>query len=586
MDLSAVKEAPAKVLAWPTPGAGMAHQFPEMKLNTVADRQSVGIVTSGGGSRAYSSTLGVYRALSNLKVPGTSKTMMESIGYISAVSGGSWASTVYTYSQLDVTDEELLGKMVKPEELTMSVLRQGGKSYMGSRPASAAADMSNLVGAAGKNKMDENFWIEAVRKVFFTPQGITKQPFTWNQQTLEELKNRNPSMKDTKFLLAKDDKRPYLIINSIMMGPASEDPVGKARCGGNAWTCSPSTKVKNDFTFINFEVGGYASGTAIVGPPVNAQSLPDAAWHDMPIAGYLESLGLGGLLTSPAGDISANGDEREVIFSGGRNTSAGSLPWAAGTAGSAYGIATSTIFGSEVATPQLWYQSPASSVEANTYNRMAFVDAGTVENIGIMPLLARRVKKLLVMSNTAGEPGTDGFEDAACDLVVLFKDATAAKGCEYYGRNQVFRTEDWKTVYDGILETKKAGNGCVTMKKLTTVENKWYGVPGGHEVEVLFFVLGRATNFEKQLPGYEAGKESWGTGKWNDAKAWLTGKSDRKTHQQMVDKNNGNGVFPNYDTFNSGGIGLKQEEVNLVAALNQWIVEKNKPMFDRLFIDE
>ena len=55
--------------------------FPEVEL--VASRPNIGIAASGGGSRAYSSALGVFRALNQLKVKGSEKTMMENVRYIS-----------------------------------------------------------------------------------------------------------------------------------------------------------------------------------------------------------------------------------------------------------------------------------------------------------------------------------------------------------------------------------------------------------------------------------------------------------------------------------------------------------------------
>ena len=46
------------------------------------------LCTSGGGSRALSHTVGVYRALQELG-------MLQELDGISSVSGGTWASSIY-----------------------------------------------------------------------------------------------------------------------------------------------------------------------------------------------------------------------------------------------------------------------------------------------------------------------------------------------------------------------------------------------------------------------------------------------------------------------------------------------------------
>merc|ERR1719424_1931013 len=136
------------------------------------------------------------------------------------------------------------------------------------------------------------------------------------------------------------------------------------------------------------------------------------------------------------------------------------------------------------------------------------MDAGNVENMGVMALLARRVEKLLVIVSTPDEivQGTPTSGSSPCDFTALFgqlyTDVNAANydSCSLYRRNQVFPTTELDMVYTALLDEQKKGNLPITMQHLTTVENKEYGVPGGHQVQVLFMFLGRAENFKKLVP--------------------------------------------------------------------------------------
>ena len=61
--------------------------------------------------------MGYLRALTDLG-------LMNYVRYVGGISGGSWASGMYTYAQLGApgvaaTDEELLGKIVMPEDISL-----------------------------------------------------------------------------------------------------------------------------------------------------------------------------------------------------------------------------------------------------------------------------------------------------------------------------------------------------------------------------------------------------------------------------------------------------------------------------------
>ena len=95
--------------------------FPE---HSYADRRwkekkipSTAIAFSGGGARAFTNAIGILAGLHKLG-------LIRNIRYIGGVSGGAWASTVFTYGQSSYNDSVLLGPVVHPSELRMSNLKE------------------------------------------------------------------------------------------------------------------------------------------------------------------------------------------------------------------------------------------------------------------------------------------------------------------------------------------------------------------------------------------------------------------------------------------------------------------------------
>ena len=69
-----------------------------------------GICFSGGGARAMSAAMGQMRGLRELGVLGNAR-------YMSCVSGGSWAGTIYTFVPATTDDSVLLGAYLAPEAI-------------------------------------------------------------------------------------------------------------------------------------------------------------------------------------------------------------------------------------------------------------------------------------------------------------------------------------------------------------------------------------------------------------------------------------------------------------------------------------
>ena len=89
--------------------------FPELEDEIVQSKADVGIAFTGGGSRAMIAALGQLAALQELG-------LLKDIRYITGVSGGSWATSLFSYYTPSEdgarNDAELLGELAAPDTLT------------------------------------------------------------------------------------------------------------------------------------------------------------------------------------------------------------------------------------------------------------------------------------------------------------------------------------------------------------------------------------------------------------------------------------------------------------------------------------
>jgi hypothetical protein len=63
-------------------------------------------------------------------------------------------------------------------------------------------------------------WAYATQVLYLQPVGILPDvPFSWDQQTVDDIKRRNPSLIDVPFMLPADSSRPYMLVGTGLVGP-------------------------------------------------------------------------------------------------------------------------------------------------------------------------------------------------------------------------------------------------------------------------------------------------------------------------------------------------------------------------------
>ena len=100
----------------PDPGNYQVNIFPSGGAE--AGGPGLAVCFSGGGSRALSCALGQLSGLRSIKNPNDpARSVLDSIPYVSSVSGGSWASVLYTFLPTTISDDEFLITVVQPDKL-------------------------------------------------------------------------------------------------------------------------------------------------------------------------------------------------------------------------------------------------------------------------------------------------------------------------------------------------------------------------------------------------------------------------------------------------------------------------------------
>ncbi|MEM1323055.1 MAG: hypothetical protein AAGG75_22510, partial [Bacteroidota bacterium] len=128
---------------------GTDFEFAEKQLGV---KQRTGVCFSGGGTRSLSATMGQLRGLQSLQ-------LIDKVDYISCVSGGSWASALFTYyksnpqgTQGPISDADFLGPVVAPHDIMVNPPHDPTKNWLGT------ADPKRL-GTTATNSLVESFFL-------------------------------------------------------------------------------------------------------------------------------------------------------------------------------------------------------------------------------------------------------------------------------------------------------------------------------------------------------------------------------------------------------------------------------------------
>jgi hypothetical protein len=512
---------------WPVDASS---SFPETATLGVPGPTSLGIAFSGGGTRSATATAGSLRGLLH-------NGWLDRVQYLTAVSGGSWASVPFTYSRLPLAD--LLGTLEAPEEMTDVVLARKPQSRIlqavvasklstsGAAEALQIAATNNLAGREvfgfgldsvldrvfGTRRSTDQTYADVLGRIFLTDAlvpGGARQRYSWNDASVATLLEANaPAPFAASDFITAAPKRPFLIVGGsiIYMHPAYDYP-----------------------RLIPFELTPLYSGVRQrFGGRIGGGYVAPLG-YDVEAADYRQD-GMLRVVTRTSDRVFTLADMIAV---------SGAAPLLGVFRGKPFALAQR---GAEFF-PAFNHFTVRESDARPAVRALSHGDGGFTDNLGLMPLLARGVKNIIVFDNAK-----DAFETNT-DLQSLFEPLGARDdwGGDRSG-NLVFRTRMWAELRDGLKAATDAGHAAIYCGRDWAVNsNELYGIRGYTGLNICFVYNYAPESWRAQLPA--------------ETQTALTGQKRYRG-------------FPWYATFGQNApsaIRLDERQVNLLANLTAWAV--------------
>jgi hypothetical protein len=551
-DAAAPTELRARLFALPAL-SGLPGGFPESAAEANFGPPWAGVCISGGGSRSLSAAMGELRGLAALGV-------LPKIGWLSTVSGGTWAGTLFNWAPAKFSDAVLLG----PLELEPGKLRwdsAGPVDDLGRLDPHALGSAATRLGIEEmlakaielyhRGVAVSELWPRAIGELVLAPFELGDSPqryFSWTPGWLErQILADNRRLTSADFFLTRPD-RPYLITNSTLYYPPNPPaslaiPVRPAGGGGpaNAWEVG-----------FDFETTPISCGVPPAFPNAGPPSPGQPSSSDIG-GGWIDPFAMGSIAPST---VAADGSFRVPT-----PPNRFRLSDAAGLSSVAFAYDVLDVahqrgihfLDDMVPETVCWPVYRAGQLPRNAARPYLFGDGGNLENQGIMALLRRNLKKIIAFVNTETQLSMSGAE------VIVDSDLPPLFGLEWSGAqgkyiptapnspfrfNQVFDRTTFDDMRRQLWNRAQLGATAMAVQTGTTVlANPHFGVAGG-TTDILWIYL-------------------------HPVEAWR-----RKLHDTVkiamdlepLDYS----MFPNYYTIEQ--LHLNARQVNLLAHLTSWNV--------------
>ncbi len=428
------------------------------KKNGTKSSKTNGLVFSGGGTRSATLTLGQLRSLRELGV-------LDQFHYISAISGGSWAAVPYVYARCGIEEKcegegytgsaRFLGIYTPPNKLKSDDLK--GNEKMGSLgKAIANSGVSNEVLSGWVSFKGDETFSYAIGSKFLKPFSLNGNKFfTLNKEVRDRIVADNISLKDEFYIPEKN--KPFLIVGSTVQL--------------NHYALS--TRKPN-------EIFPLVMTPLYVGVPTDKVALGKNSSQIG--GGYIEPFMYNSKPPRAENIKICNECLTKVTIKNGINRfslsdvigTSGAAPQAVLTGGLKYLF----LLPSNLGFPELyhWPITEHDNYKPNMNDDFVHGDGGNIDNIGLMPLLARRVDNIMVFINTQEDFDT-GYANGDIPPYAMYSDLQDYfKYNEKRPKNIVFSESQLKPLYEALEEDKEAGRPLVHCSIYSIKENKFFGV--------------------------------------------------------------------------------------------------------------
>jgi hypothetical protein len=224
--------------AWTAPGPP---DFPELPRLASLRPTDLGVAFSGGGTRSTTATLGELSGLSH-------NGWLSRVRYIAAISGGAWAAVPFTYSKDPLaqflgadqcpadlkyqavvsTPNGLLASAIARSSLAPGGLQEAGGALLGlaipDRTITNAVNQAlSLVGKGRREANRKNkTYARLIGETFIDPlveeggPSASDRLFSWDNDAVASMTARNPGQLPADIVVTARD-RPFLIVGATMV---------------------------------------------------------------------------------------------------------------------------------------------------------------------------------------------------------------------------------------------------------------------------------------------------------------------------------------------------------------------------------
>jgi hypothetical protein len=203
-----------------------------------AGKDEIGIAMAGGSMRAASACFGTLRGFSQKKIidPSTANgkevPAMDFVAYNSAISGGTIPAVLYAYA--GVPTHELLetDRTIDPSKITKEELERLPKTSMGYIIAQKPDASKLYIGFLAKHILLNpfnllkwhQFWSAGLYEKVCKPLNIPMNKFiTSSKEELGKILQENPKLKESDFLIPREDVKTKTMILATMHGSRADN---------------------------------------------------------------------------------------------------------------------------------------------------------------------------------------------------------------------------------------------------------------------------------------------------------------------------------------------------------------------------
>lgn len=520
-------------------------------------KEDFGISFSGGGTRSATCTMGQLRGLHAIGV-------LDKAKYIASNSGGTWGSLPYIYFKGDL-EKEFFGEYIPPEKLTIENVTEIDEYTFLYQITQAYIFAETFFKRVFQGEKDESFSL-AIANIFLRPLkiGYTNKLFTLNDASFNRLKENNPNIEVSDFELVTKG-RPFHIANGTLhnwkfsrKGQNRLYHVEMTPLYAGIKTFHPK---KGD---SNQDIGGgyvdpFAFDSIFVKKVQNRLSelieityAADSTAREKEFT-LADVMGISGSAAS-SGDVSVDdntGHFPSFIYKG-------------------IAYLTDSL-------PEIHHFSPNAiedeNIESLEYNTG---DGGPVDDIALMPLLARGIPKILCFCNVQfkvleEDSGKFAFKDSQIDEDVLSffglkrRHQKIVKIDREDAFQKVFPSVDFWEMLNGFKKAMTEDKPLIYEGTHKVLPNEYFGIKGGYRVKIMWFYNERCKDWEDKI--------------------------DKNIFHELGDTIGEKGKklknFPNFKTFSENVpqiINMYPPQVTLLSNYQTWIIHQNKQrILDFLF---